>query len=117
MQTIHGVLLVAAVIGVSSVSTASFASNETSPLTSSPTLESASSIVDPASLGNDASNQADPAREANVIAKIGNLRKGIGNAIRKVTKGKIGRVPKSIKDKESGGRVHRPHKAHHMTIQ
>ena len=114
MQTIHGVLLVAAAIGFS---TASFASNETSPLTSSPTLESASSLADPATLGNDASNEAVPSHEANAIAKIGNLRKGIGNAIRKVTKGKIGRVPKSIKDKESGGRVHRPHKAHHMTIQ
>jgi len=117
MRTIHGVLLVAAAISVSSISTASFASNQTSHLTSSSTLESASRIVDPPSLGNDASNEAVPAREANAIAKIGNLRKGIGNAIRKVTKGKIGRVPKSIKDKESGGRVRRPHKAHHMTIQ
>jgi hypothetical protein len=82
-----------------------------------PTLESASSIADPASLGNDAWNEAVPQREANAIAKIGNLRKGIGNAIRKVTKGKIGRIPKSIKDKENGGRIHRPQKSPHMTIE
>ena len=88
--------------------------------TSSPTIESTS--LDGARLEIDASNEAVAPQEANAIAKlkigklkIGNPRKGIGNAIRKATGGKIGRVPKHIK--HEGQKIERPTKMTHLDIE